>query len=291
MQNQPKGRYTIKIEDYPLDNEFPIHVFTYKPKTGNISNVHVHNFLEIGLCEVGSGVFVVDEKVMSFYKGDVTIIFENQLHKAQSTETGSEWCFIYIDIDMLLRELPLKELLIVTPIIQNIANYNNITNSQIIISIVKEILSEIKEKKDNYKSQVKSLMWSLLIQMDRELVKSKHGNILPRTNVSHIFKLAPALEYISENFDKQIDIATLAEKSYMSLTSLRREFANVIHMSPLEYVNELRIKTATLLINTTSKSFCDIAFEVGFASLSSFNRKFKEIIHCSPTEYKKRRSK
>lgn len=285
MQNQPNN-LPVKIESCPLNSEFPVHFFEHSPGTHSITTVHVHNFFEVGYCKSGSGIFVIDNKVYPFYQGDVVIIMPNHLHIAQSSSSGSEWYFVYTDIPNLLSNFNMDELITVSSILQNNAVYENITKNEQIAQHVLNIVSLLSNTPIHYKSNTKALFWSLILTIDREL-KRDHASQQMDIIHSDIFKLAPVLEYISKNFNKEMNIDLLASLAYMSPTSLRRHFSNIIHMSPLEYIFTIRIKSATILLNTTSKSISDIAYEVGFTTLSSFNRKFKDIMHCSPSEYKR----
>jgi len=59
-------------------------------------------------------------------------------------------------------------------------------------------------------------------------------------------------------------------------------------MSPAEYVNLVRIRTACEYLKKTDKSVADIAAECGFAADSTFNRNFRKMVGMSPAEWRKR---
>ena len=74
----------------------------------------------------------------------------------------------------------------------------------------------------------------------------------------------------------------------MSETHFRRVFQEKMNMTPIEYVNFVRIKKACELIDKTDISMEDIAEKVGFITPSTFNRNFRRIIGTSPYQWKKR---
>ena len=68
-----------------------------------------------------------------------------------------------------------------------------------------------------------------------------------------------------------------------------RIFRAEYHMTPLSYVNSLRVKRAQVLLATTKKTVLDIAHSCEFGSLSSFYNCFKKQIGMSPNSFRKQR--
>ncbi|WP_434363024.1 helix-turn-helix domain-containing protein [Parasalinivibrio latis] len=58
--------------------------------------------------------------------------------------------------------------------------------------------------------------------------------------------------------------------------------------SPLDYLNELRLKSAAEALKANNKlSVTDIGFEMGFRSSQYFSRRFSEYFGMSPSKYRK----
>ena len=92
------------------------------------------------------------------------------------------------------------------------------------------------------------------------------------------------LVHYAENFK----IADLANECHMSETHFRRVFQQRMNMTPVEYVNFVRVKKACELIDKTNISMEEVAEKVGFMTPSTFNRNFRRIIGTSPYQWKKR---
>ena len=73
-----------------------------------------------------------------------------------------------------------------------------------------------------------------------------------------------------------------------SETHFRRVFTSYMHMSPLEYINKVRIQTACEILKKTDESIADIAYKCGFTTNSTFNRNFRQLMGMSPAEWRKR---
>ena len=104
---------TIKCLPVSLDPEFPIHCSddVYELPSLPVTYLHYHSDLELGICLGGSGVFYIGNQTFSFSKGDVSVIFPNVIHIAQSAQEGSsQWRFITIDLPHFinLSKIPLS---------------------------------------------------------------------------------------------------------------------------------------------------------------------------------------
>ncbi|MZL71105.1 helix-turn-helix domain-containing protein [[Ruminococcus] torques] len=58
-------------------------------------------------------------------------------------------------------------------------------------------------------------------------------------------------------------------------------------LGAIEYLNQVRIRSACDLLRNTDRSISDIAFDTGFHNLSNFNRQFRTKVGCSPQTYRK----
>ena len=128
MQNQ--SNYELKYSECLLPKDFPMNVAFYDPLTPPaepVRSLHFHNCMEIGYCYSGAGLFFVNNKVIPFSKGDVSIIFKNEMHRAQSTSYDlSQWTFISLQPEELLKDLNLQSLLLISKLIVPCYEFSNI---------------------------------------------------------------------------------------------------------------------------------------------------------------------
>ena len=99
--------------------------------------------------------------------------------------------------------------------------------------------------------------------------------------------ITPAIDYISECCDRPIKVEELAAMCHISETHLRRVFRDCMQMSPVEYINWVRIRTACGELKRTNDTVGDIAVRCGFSTLSTFNRNFHRIMGISPQQWRK----
>lgn len=96
-----------------------------------------------------------------------------------------------------------------------------------------------------------------------------------------------ATSFIHKNFSKEIHIHQLTSMVSVSPSYLNRIFLKKFNQTPMQYVNDFRIKIAKQLLDTSGFSIEEIAFNVGFNDSGYFWRVFKKKCGISPSEYRK----
>jgi transcriptional regulator GlxA family with amidase domain len=79
----------------------------------------------------------------------------------------------------------------------------------------------------------------------------------------------------------------LAKSCDVSLRHLERYFKCYFSVTPQEWLNRLRLKQATDLLNTNHSVKC-IAYELGFKQASHFSQMFKNAYGIAPTQFRVR---
>ncbi|MFV0503895.1 MAG: helix-turn-helix transcriptional regulator [Lachnospirales bacterium] len=92
--------------------------------------------------------------------------------------------------------------------------------------------------------------------------------------------------YINENFNKPLNLETLAKEASLSQFHFIRVFTKVTGFTPHKYLIETRITAAKYLLKSSETSIKDIAFSCGFNSESSFCSAFKKSENITPSQYR-----
>lgn len=99
--------------------------------------------------------------------------------------------------------------------------------------------------------------------------------------------ISKVMYYIEQNYDKPLTLEALAERSHYSprhFTRLVREHYNT---SPMDYLDNVRIKNACNLLLHTSLNIVQISKMCGFEDNNLFSRHFKTAFGVSPTQYRR----
>lgn len=134
---------------------------------------------------------------------------------------------------------------------------------------------------------------STLFQIFNLLAKTKEMELLasPRyvanlsCDVSNRFK--NLINFIMQNFDKDITLADVAEYSHMGVTAFCNFFREQFRCTFVEYLTSVRIGHACKLLSESDRNVVEIAFESGFNNLANFNRQFKKLKNMTPSDYRK----
>lgn len=95
-----------------------------------------------------------------------------------------------------------------------------------------------------------------------------------------------ALNYISENLDKNLSIQNISKSINISKSVLYRHFHRFFNCTVSQYINKKRIEKSVDLLTKSNLSIEEIAQKVGFASGSYFSKMFKKEKGLSPLKYK-----
>jgi transcriptional regulator GlxA family with amidase domain len=105
-----------------------------------------------------------------------------------------------------------------------------------------------------------------------------HGDIL----------ILKAQEWIEQHYIESIDYVRLAEKFRMSRRSLERRFKQATGVTPLVYLQQLRVETAKSLLEEGSQTFNEITYRVGYEDIPFFRKVFIKLTGLRPKEYQQR---
>jgi len=103
----------------------------------------------------------------------------------------------------------------------------------------------------------------------------------------YIYKqIVDAKLFIDANFQKKIDLETIATKACFSKFHFHRVFKECYKKTPLEYLTHLRLNESKILLSQ-GFSIQEVCYSVGFESTSSFIKLFKKNELVTPMVFSK----
>lgn len=118
-------------------------------------------------------------------------------------------------------------------------------------------------------------------------LKAKKLNFLNvNTRIEILRRLNLAKEYLYANYDKNISLESLANYACLSVNHLLRTFKLAYNQSPHQYLIQIRLQRAQLLLAKTEYPVYEIVNMVGFKCTSSFIRLFRNRYQTTPLKYR-----
>lgn len=147
-------------------------------------------------------------------------------------------------------------------------------------SIFRRMLQRWRHHKPSAKEECMAELYSVYA----EIIRSESAEYVPQSKQRELDR---AVQFINDNFSSEaLSVSEVAESTGMSESHFRRLFKSVYNLSPVKYINLIRVNRAKELIRYSTYSFSQIAHETGFANVYYFSRIFKKEVGCTPSEYR-----
>ena len=253
--------------------------------------IHWHEEIEFTIINQGIGEYKIDLIPYTLEKGDLVLIKPFSLHSIYQVDNKSmHWSTMVFNLNMLNSAVTDGCLIkYFAPILNNehqlplIIKKNSKGYDELFITITK-IFDCYNSKGIAFEIELKSLLYhffGLLYKYDL-IVKNKATPL--SSDVTNKIKII--LNYIKENYMKDISIKDMCSICNFSEYHFMRFFKKYIGMTCIEYINTYRLEIASKLLDTTDNSIMDISFEVGFNNVSYFNKLFKSKYKLTPREFR-----
>ncbi|MDG3439490.1 helix-turn-helix transcriptional regulator [Nitrospirillum amazonense] len=131
---------------------------------------------------------------------------------------------------------------------------------------------------------IESLSVALSVHLVRGYSADVHESAPPAAMLSSA-AMRRAFAYVEDRGMEKISLAELAEAAGVNRFHLVKIFKKEVGMSPMRYLERLRIERAKELIRAAELPLADIAYAVGFSDQSHFTRRFRHHVGCTPAAY------
>lgn len=146
-----------------------------------------------------------------------------------------------------------------------------------------DILCECVDSKDYFKLiEMKLLLYRSL----QRIAQVYH--LGPRVAKQYSESTRKVMSYIQKHTSINCTAALLADKLFLSVSKLRRDFKTETGISIGKFINDMVFFKAKQLLCRKDLSIAQISQELGFCDQFYFSKRFKQIFSITPTEYRKK---
>lgn len=98
-------------------------------------------------------------------------------------------------------------------------------------------------------------------------------------------KIDRVAQYIRGHFERNINMRELEVLTGLSGSQIERYFKKVFHLTPMQYLQKVRIDHAVILLDE-GRQIADVAASCGYADHSAFSRQFKATTGMTPSAFR-----
>lgn len=234
---------------------------------------HTHYFAELFYVRGGSGNFLIEDKSFPIAKDDLIIINPDIEHTEVSFESSP---LEYVSLGVEGLSFSFREQ-------TNYTIFNCRSNKNNLMFYFTSMLTELENKENDYELICQDLLEILIIHLFRNTGYS--FEITPTQKASR--ECAAIKRYIESNFAEDITLDSLSEMAHLNKYYFTHTFTKAYGLSPISYLNEIRIQASKELLQSTNHSISEIARLSGFSSQSYYAQSFKKACNMSPGGYRK----
>ncbi len=283
---------------------------------GQTVQLHQHTFYEMVLILRGSCRHFYRENDIPLIPGDLFLIPPHQPHAYHFCDTiamcNCQFCREILDneSEQFISDIEYTALQKKTPVhkrfqdiqavwmdsnsripLKHVGNINsqgivhlNRTEQNHIFSLFEQISKEQAEQKFGSERMKRNLLETALIQIKR--VQMNQFELMEHSPSWQAEMIDAVLNQIEQDISMEYDFNMIAKKQGISISYFRMIFKRHTGLSPIEYMNRVRMLQALQLLQTTQNSITDIAEQVGIHDPNYFTRIFKKLLGYPPSYFK-----
>lgn len=135
---------------------------------------------------------------------------------------------------------------------------------------------------------IRNLFEDLLIENQASFKLSQNINAIKASTRLEIFKrVAIAKDWMEVNFNTDITLESIASHAAMNSQHFLRMFKQIHHITPHQFLIDLKLKKARHLLESTGLPIAEICCAIGFESVFSFSVLFKDRFGLAPSHFRK----
>ena len=251
------------------DKRKDTYLFTPTYKKGSETSLHFHRSFELSYIVDGDMTVSVNGKDFTAINDDIVFVQKFYSHRYCATRDSDKFVFIippniYDDFEKILAQKTLPALL------------SDKEFNKTLLPTIRKMYEDV----DNMPKLVKRGYLSVILG---KLIE--HYPLEPIQSDSNIDLLVSILNYIDDNYDKNLTLESVSGAFGYNKYYFSKLFNRYIGENINNYINIIRLQK---LVEKAKKSpdlnITELAFEFGFDSLSTFYRCFNKIYGASPKQ-------
>lgn len=229
----------------------------------------------------GEGIIIANDKTYKVGPNQL-FLFPPHINVKYKQEKNNPWSYIWIEFN----GSTMKQIL------SNIQYSNeqfifNDNADRTLEKIFKTVIYEDKELNDDEESMsLISNLFRIFTFLFKYYSKSNSAKL---TREEQLVK--SIIDYINANYSNpDLTMSDISKKFFLSQSYMNRIFKKETDITPIQYLDELKMKKAIELLNHKAFTIEQISDSIGYKNQFYFTRRFKKYYGMPPSKYKQKNS-
>lgn len=257
-------------------NQYGIQLYESKHNAGDTIEEHSHKIHQFLYVIDGHGMITLDGSGQELIQDHLVCIVPFSNHEVISND---HLTLLVLGIDTSLMESRLPQNFMSERFSKSFAIKLNPFHSSDIRALLRKMLFEQASK-----DELSEFALTIYVQEFLYILTKAQSTI--HIQDANSIRAEKIKSYIDSFYYELLTSHDIAAKLGISARYVNSIFKEQFKVTPLQYLNQVRISIAQKMLAETEKEIVSICFEVGYDSLSTFYRAFKNSTQLSPNKYR-----
>jgi AraC family transcriptional regulator len=164
---------------------------------------------------------------------------------------------------------------------------SSVASDQTLTRITRAIATELSDEQFGHIEMLDAQVRQLAIHLLRTHLTVRKSDKIELSRAGPVDRrLRLAIEFMHDNFGRELSLEEIASAAYLSEYHFARLFKRITGITPHLYLANLRLERARKLLAESTLPIIEIASMVGYQSQSHFTKVFKSITGVTPRAYR-----
>ena len=269
---------TFSVDEFGEEYKFRIGKVGYEhcpPSKGPVSRVRPNNAWHFVLFGRGT-VITADGKMYKINRGESFLLYQDEYY-SYYPDPQDPWTYIWVELtgdnlEAMFRQCGFTK--------EKFHKTLNEFDSYV------ELVKSMKDSFDESDVQQMRTCAYLILIMSRCIEEEREGRVDFKI-IRKRRQMRDILTYMNNNFNLPLTNEEIAAENGLAVRTLTALFAEMLQMTPVQYMNAYRIAIACERFQVTDMTVAEVAKWSGFDDVKYFSRVFRKEKGMSPQEYKK----
>lgn len=243
---------------------------------------HAHAAYTVTAVLAGQLTAIIGDDQFELSAGETGLTNVGQNHSAR----GKHVEFVSIGVSPALVNEMVTEMGLTRTTANIVFHQRSVTDS-IIAEMACEIATEVAEEQLGRAAMLDTLVRRLAIHLLRCHLTVRQSDQIELSRAGPVDRrLRRAIEFMHDNFGRELALEEIASAAYLSEYHFARLFKQITGVTPHVYLANVRLERARKLLTDTALPISEIASMVGYQSQSHFSKMFRSVAGITPRAFR-----